>query len=97
MNREERSKANRKARLAVARLQGSHTRDEWLRLVAEFGGRCVRCGTDNYRVERDHIIPIYQGGADSIDNIQPLCARCNASKGPETFDWKTYRRKVGFD
>ena len=51
---------------------------------------CVRCegssGLTN--VERDHIIPRYQGGSDDPWNWQPLCARCKASKGPERIDWR---------
>jgi hypothetical protein len=55
-----------------------------------FLNTCVRCeGASNLvNVERDHIIPTYQGGPDIPENWQPLCARCNASKGPETIDWR---------
>ncbi len=85
-----RSKKNsdiRKKRLMFARLNGSHTKEEWLKMKAFFSV-CVICrGNSNLiNVEKDHIIPLYQGGSDSIRNIQPLCARCNASKGPENED-----------
>ena len=55
-----------------------------------FLNTCVKCeGKSNLiNVERDHIIPRYQGGNDEPTNWQPLCARCNASKGPETTDWR---------
>jgi 5-methylcytosine-specific restriction endonuclease McrA len=82
------NKEIRRERLRRARLKGTHTREEWLALKHKFQNRCVRCGTDEYNVERDHIIPLYQDGSDSIDNIQPLCARCNCSKGPEDIDWR---------
>lgn len=82
--------------MAEARKRGRHSREEWESLKAEFGFRCVRCGTGEYRVEKDHIVPVYQGGSDSIENIQPVCAPCNASKGPEKFDWKAHRRAEGF-
>jgi 5-methylcytosine-specific restriction endonuclease McrA len=55
-----------------------------------FLNTCVRCeGRSNLvNVERDHIIPTYQGGLDIPSNWQPLCAKCNSSKGPETIDWR---------
>ncbi len=82
--------------MRAARAKGRHTKAEWVALKTEFKGCCVRCGSSAYNVERDHIVPVYQGGSDSIENIQPLCARCNASKGPETTNWKALRREVGF-
>jgi 5-methylcytosine-specific restriction endonuclease McrA len=71
-------------RLREARLRGQHTSLEWQVMVHLFK-RCVRCGA-NANLEKDHIVPIYQNGSDAIENIQPVCARCNASKGPEDID-----------
>lgn len=90
------NKIKRAKRLAAAREKGRHTREEWDELVREFAGLCVRCGEDGLRLQRDHIRPIYQGGSDGIDNIQPLCQRCNCAKGPEDFDWKEHRRAFGW-
>lgn len=62
---------------------GSHTPKQWLELCARVGGKCVKCGAvDN--LTRDHIQPISQGGTDSIENIQPLCLRCNVQKRTAT-------------
>lgn len=82
----------RRRRLARSRARGTHTAVEWESLKATFEHRCVRCGTGEYRVERDHIVPVYQNGSDSIENIQPVCARCNASKGPEAIDHRDAAR-----
>ena len=42
--------------------------------------RCVSCGTHkDLRV--DHIHPESAGGADTLENLQTLCARCNSVKG----------------
>lgn len=82
--------------MAAARQLGTHTQAEWEALKAEFQDRCVCCGTDQRNVEKDHIIPIYQGGSDSITNIQPFCATCNCRKGSDSFDWAAYRRVHGF-
>lgn len=59
-------------------------------MVMFFNNTCVRCEGESglINVERDHIIPTYQGGDNNITNWQPLCAKCNASKGPERIDWR---------
>lgn len=30
---------------------------------------------------QDHILPASKGGKDGLDNLQPMCARCNRDKG----------------
>ncbi len=45
---------------------------------------------------RDHIEAVACGGCDRIQNIQPLCVRCNSIKGIGHEDWASYRRKHGF-
>ena len=32
------------------------------------------------RLTKDHIVPRAAGGADSLDNYQPMCERCNSRK-----------------
>lgn len=86
----------RKARLAAAREKGTHSAEQWVSLIAEFGGRCVMCGTAERKIVKDHITPIYQGGSDGVDNLQPLCIVCNSAKGPDSFNWAEYRRQHGF-
>lgn len=98
----EKSRANsriRNIRLQAARAKGTHTKAEWLGLVSAFGCHCVMCGAqmDAPEIQKDHIIPIYQGGSDGIENLQPLCRPCNTSKGPDTFDWVSYRIEHGFE
>ena len=44
------------------------------------GGRCAQCGAENY-LEFDHIIPFSKGGANTFDNVQLLCRKCNSEKG----------------
>ena len=78
----------RHERLADARLKGTHTPQEWEGLVHYCGGQCLRCGEPQTRFVKDHITPIYQGGSDAIDNLQPLCGSCNSSKGPDRTDYR---------
>jgi uncharacterized protein YdaU (DUF1376 family) len=78
--------ATRAQRLAAARAIAKHTAAEWNALNDACGNACVRCGAAG--VVKDHITPIYQGGSDGIENLQPLCTRCNSSKGPENKDFR---------
>lgn len=84
------NRINRSIRLTQSRHLGRHSKQEWSEMKIFFENTCVKCygGSGLLNVERDHIIPIYQNGSDGIDNIQPLCARCNASKGPDNFDYR---------
>jgi len=88
----------RSTRLREARLKGTHTEDQWLAILDHFAYRCVRCGcTPVGRPCKDHIVPIYCGGSDGLENLQPLCRECNTQKGPEVFNWAAYRDAHGFE
>jgi hypothetical protein len=84
----------KRARLYAERRKkngGGHTRRQWLEKLEQFD-RCPDCESlwhdipprPNKRYAhvwtKDHIVPLIRGGGDDIDNIQPLCYRCNFSK-----------------
>lgn len=79
--------AKRAERLRAARELGTHTKQQWAALKAALG-KCVRCGCTDSPLVKDHIHPIYAGGSDGLENLQPLCVRCNGSKGPERIDFR---------
>ena len=76
----------RQARLTAARKLGRHTFEQWKQVLRDYHGRCAHCnGTADYEfgiyLTEDHIIPISKGGSDAIDNIRPLCNKCNPRLG----------------
>jgi 5-methylcytosine-specific restriction endonuclease McrA len=75
-------------RARQAGYKGPHfTGPEWCELVEACGGRCLRYGAvEDLTV--DHVIPLALGGSNTIDNIQPLCAACNNTKGCEVMDYR---------
>lgn len=41
---------------------------------------CQRAGRVRVATQRDHVIPLAEGGADDESNVQPLCADCHEVK-----------------
>ena len=61
---------------------GFHSKYEWEELKAKCDWTCKMCGRKEPEIKltKDHILPVMHGGKDNIENIQPLCRSCNASK-----------------
>ena len=80
---------NRRRALKLA-AKGSHTEKEWQDLKAFYNFKCLKCGKHEPEIKltRDHVIPLTEGGSDSINNIQPLCARCNSKKNNKHIDYR---------
>jgi 5-methylcytosine-specific restriction endonuclease McrA len=80
---------NRRRALKLA-ADGSHTEEEWQELKTFYNFKCLRCGEQepNIKLTRDHVIPLSKGGTDSINNVQPLCARCNSKKNNKHIDYR---------
>ena len=66
---------------------------EWFEKVEETNGKCPLCEQDYSKVwpytsTMDHIIPVSKvpdGFIYNIDDVQPMCHSCNASKGEKLF------------
>jgi 5-methylcytosine-specific restriction endonuclease McrA len=71
---------------------GEFTEKEWQAVKKAYGFGCVRCGRKepDVSLERDHITPLTLGGQNVIENIQPLCRSCNASKGTRAADYRPF-------
>jgi 5-methylcytosine-specific restriction endonuclease McrA len=80
---------NRRRALKLA-AGGSHTEEEWLELKTFYNFKCLRCGEQepDIKLTRDHVLPLTKGGDDSINNVQPLCARCNSKKNNKHIDYR---------
>ncbi|MEO8971104.1 MAG: HNH endonuclease signature motif containing protein [Ktedonobacteraceae bacterium] len=79
---------NRRARVQQAK--GSFTAREWKQLCKQYNYTCLCCRKQEPEIKLtvDHIVPLSVGGANSIDNIQPLCQSCNSSKHRRTIDYR---------
>lgn len=78
---------NHRRRLYEQNAGGNFTPEEWRALCDRFDNRCVRCGSPG-PLTIDHVIPVSRGGANSIDNLQPLCGPCNSSKCDQIADYR---------
>ncbi len=67
---------------------GSIRTREWLELVKKYGNACACCGRITH-LTVDHVKPLVHGGTNTIDNVQPLCIRCNVLKGKREIDFRT--------
>lgn len=63
-------------------LTGSFTGAEWRAVKLRFRNTCPCCGRSEpeIKLHKDHIWPVALGGLNIIENIQPLCERCNKKK-----------------
>jgi 5-methylcytosine-specific restriction endonuclease McrA len=69
---------------------GEITAQEWQNLKAYYDYHCLCCGKQEPQIvlTLDHVIPISQGGPNTIENSQPLCKSCNSRKKTKTIDYR---------
>jgi 5-methylcytosine-specific restriction endonuclease McrA len=66
----------------LKKVGGKITIQQWEELKKQYNYTCPNCGRKEPEIKLtiDHIVPISQGGKNTIDNIQPLCKECNSKK-----------------
>jgi 5-methylcytosine-specific restriction endonuclease McrA len=80
-------KARLWSRITAARrrtkLVGFCLAEQWRARIEYYGWTCAYCHKelDLYTVQRDHVKPIFAGGADWASNSVPCCGTCNTRKG----------------
>lgn len=69
---------------------GNYTEKEWEELKSKYGNKCLKCGKRETEtmLTPDHIVPLDKNGSNYIDNIQPLCRKCNSEKNVDIIDFR---------
>src|ERR1017187_9510030 len=75
-------------RLREEQAEGQYTQEEWFDLKVKYSSCCLRCGSTEKQIVADHIQPLYRGGSNGIDNLQPLFWECNLWKGLKIIDFR---------
>lgn len=84
-------RGNQKRRAREAGVIATFTDEEWEFAKKFFDHRCCYCDQE-VLLQREHFIPLEQGGPYSADNIIPACISCNSSKRNLLFDeWASGR------
>ena len=77
----ERAALTRQARVDRELLApGEHSEAQWGLKLLEFDKKCAYCGAEG-DMQRDHLVPLVDGGTNAIGNIVPACPSCNTAKG----------------
>lgn len=64
----------------------------WPEIVAHYGGVCVACHCADRVVMVDHVEPLgVDESRNRLDNLQPLCRRCNTLKREQSTDYRPDR------
>lgn len=64
----------------------SFSRDDWYKVLQDFGNCCAYCGSEG-EIVMDHIIPINRSalGEHRLGNLIPSCKNCNSEKSSQDY------------
>ena len=92
VNRSRRSRAARKRKVRMGKVEHDLSPAQWLTLQDLWGG-CAYCGAAGPALQRDCVLAISRGGRYTMDNVVPACGSCNASKcNDEVTGWMRRKR-----
>lgn len=83
-----RKKSTAKRRAIIHKLGEHFSKKEWKELCEKYNNTCLKCRGKNLELSPDHIVPLINGGTNTIDNIQPLCRKCNREKWKDSTDYR---------
>ena len=78
-----RARIRHKRRAISKKVLNTLTLEEWLQILVEQNNCCAECGIEfskKTQPQKDHKIPLTEGGAFTQNNIQALCKECNVRK-----------------
>lgn len=75
-------------------LRATFTLEQWNCCKEYFSHACAYCGKESSRLSQDHFVPVVKGGTYTVDNILPVCKKCNSSK--QGFDFNDWYLKQPF-
>jgi len=79
-----------KRRFIMKQTKNQLSINEWNNMKQMYEYTCPSCHRKEPTIKLtiDHVIPLSKNGSHSIDNIQPLCNKCNSSKMTKTIIYK---------
>ena len=87
-----RTRAARRRQRRVNAVVNDLTPAQWTAIKTAWNG-CAYCGAADRPLQRDCVMAISRGGRNTIDNVVPACAACNASKcNDEVTGWLRRKR-----
>ena len=86
-------RSNQKAR--ERGYEGILSLDDWKLVLSLTDGQCIAC-EENAADSIDHVLPLVKGGMNTVQNIQPMCIKCNLKKGTRLVDFRSeeFVRKI---
>jgi len=72
---------NKRRRKLVNEVNEDLSVGQWNSILEDFNHSCAYCGAEGKKLEKDHIVPLSDGGDTIPENIIPACETCNRSKG----------------